>query len=308
MKPLDSSPKGTNHEQMPFLANPKRVEELRQRIARIERGGARQAGEAVLPFGLAEIDQLLPGGGLALGVLHEVSGVGPDEEDGSAPAAFIAGICARLAPAKPVLWCQAGAGDLYGPGLAVCGFKPERLLLARARNVPELLWAMEEGLHTRSVAAVVGEIADLSSAASRRLQLVAESSGVTAFILRRVRTVRTIGKNRNLRTNPIGVGDKEDFENSPLSGVTPPIPSREAPTTRAPNAAVTRWNVVSLPGVPLPGEPGLGRSRWRLELWRARGAAPANWIVEACDETGRVALPAALGDGTARRERRRASA
>lgn len=293
---------------MPPLVKPKPVEELRQQIARIERDGVRQTGEAVLPFGVAEIDQRLPGGGLALGVLHEVSGIGPDEEDGSAPAAFIAGICARLAPAKPVLWCQACAGDLYGPGLAIYGFKPGRLLLARARSITELLWAMEEGLHTRAVAAVVGEVADLSSAASRRLQLVAETSGVTAFILRRVRTVRTTGKNKNFSTNQTSVGDKEDFENSPLLGATPPISSREVPTSRAPNAAVTRWNVVSLPGAPVHGEPGLGRSLWRLDLWRARGAAPANWIVEACDETGRVALPAALDDGAAWRERRRASA
>jgi len=294
---------------MPPLVKPKRVEELRQQITRIERGGERRAGEAVLPFGLAEIDQRLPVGGLALGVLHEVSGVGPDEEDGSAPAAFIAGICARLAPAKPVLWCQTGAEDLYGPGLAVYGFKPERLLLARARNITELLWAMEEGLHTRAVAAVVGEIAELSSAASRRLQLVAETSGVTAFILRRARTVRRNGKNKNFRTKPISVGAEEGFfENSPFSGATPPISTRKPPITRAPNTAVTRWNVVSLPGVPLPGEPGLGRSRWRLDLWRARGAAPANWIVEACDATGCLALPAALDDGTAWREWRRASA
>jgi protein ImuA len=293
---------------MPSLVNPKLVEELRHQIARIERGGERQAGEAVLPFGLAEIDQRLPNGGLALGMLHEVSGLGPDEEDGSAPAAFIAGICARLAPAKPVLWCQAGPEDLYGPGLAIYGFKPERLLLARARNMTELLWAMEEGLHTRSVAAVVGEISDLSSAASRRLQLVAETSGVTAFILRRLRTVRTTGKNKSFRTNPTGVGDKEGLENSLLSSATPSIFYPEALGNRAPNAAVTRWNVVSLPGVPLRGEPGLGRARWRLDLWRARGAAPANWIVEACNATGYLALPAALADGTAWRERRRASA
>ena len=284
---------------------PGRAEELRQEIVRIERGaGARRAGEAVLPFGLDDIDRRLPGGGLALGVLHEVSGIGPDEEDGVVPAAFIAGICARLAPAKPVLWCQTGTGDLYGPGLALCGLKPGRLLLARARTMTELQGAMEEGLHTPAVAAVVGEIAELSGAASRRLQLAAEASGVTAFILRRARTVRTTGRNKELRTNPTRADDREGCESSPLRGAVPPVSSREV----TPNAAVTRWNVVSLPGEPLRGEPGLGRPRWRLDLWRARGAAPAYWIVEACDETGCLALPAALDDGAAWRERHRASA
>jgi protein ImuA len=249
---------------MVTLVEPGRIEELRRRVARIERGARESV--PVLPFGAAEIDRRLPDGGLALGALHEVSGRGPDEEDGSVPAAFIAGIATRLAPAKPVLWCQsAGDGDLYGPGLAACGLAPARLILSRARNTTDLLWAMEEGLRTRALAAVVGEIADLPSSASRRLQLAAESSGVTVFALRRFRLSSAVA--------------------------------------RAPNAAVTRWCVSPLPSVPASGEPGLGRPRWRLELWRARGAAPADWIVEACDATGHVALPAALGDGTARRER-----
>ncbi len=251
------------------LIIPTRIAELRRQVARIERGAQGLTGESVsvLPFGVAEIDRRLPGGGLALGALHEVTGIGPDEEDGAAPAAFIAGLAARCDAAKPVLWCQS-VGDLYGPGLAACGLGPERLLLAQARNPADLLWAMEEGLRTRALAAVVGEIADLPGPASRRLQLAAESSGVTAFALRRFR-----------------------------------VPSK---TARAPNAAVTRWTVAPLPSVPAPGEPGLGRPRWRLELWRARGGAPAEWIVEAGDATGHVALPAALGDGPARRERRRA--
>jgi protein ImuA len=246
---------------MKTLVEPGRIEALRRRIARIELGTRDSA--PVLPLGVAGIDRHLPGGGLASGALHEVSGSGADREDGAVPAAFIAGLCARLSPAKPVLWCQSGAGDLYGPGLAACGLAPERLLLARAGNAADLLWAMEEGLRTRVLAAVVGEIAELSGAASRRLQLAAETSGVTAFVLRRFR-----------------------------------VPSANA---RAPNAAVTRWIVTPAVSVPAPGEPGLGRPRWRLELWRARGAASAEWIVEACDATGHVAVPAALGDGAARR-------
>ncbi|MGH7075799.1 MAG: ImuA family protein [Stellaceae bacterium] len=239
---------------------------MRQHVARLEQGGRVSAGP-VLPFGLAAIDARLPGGGLALGALHEVSGVGPDEEDGAIPAAFIAGIVARIDPARPVLWCQAASdGDLYGPGLAACGLKPERLVLARPHSAVDLLWTMEEGLRTRTLAAVVGEMADLPGPASRRLQLAAEDSGVTAFALRRFR-----------------VGSE---------------------TARSPIAAVTRWQVAVLPSVPKPGEPGIGRPRWRLELWRARGGAPADWIVEASDATGHVALPAALGDGAARERSR----
>src|SRR5882762_7993476 len=90
---------------------------LRERIHRLEHGA--RHGASVLPFALAAVDAALPGGGLALGALHEIMGAGPDEEDGAVAAAFAAGILARLARRHggPILWCLA-ADDLYAPGLA----------------------------------------------------------------------------------------------------------------------------------------------------------------------------------------------
>ena len=67
---------------------------LRERIGQIER----PARHGVLPFGIAAIDRTLPGGGLALGAVHEILGQGGDEEDGAAAAGFVAGILARLSP------------------------------------------------------------------------------------------------------------------------------------------------------------------------------------------------------------------
>src|SRR5258707_9486858 len=102
------------------------LEVLRERIRRIET----PARHGVLPFGTAAIDRALPGGGLALGALHEIAGAGSDEEDGAAAAGFAAGILARIGPAGrdagrggPVLWCLRQP-DLYGPGLAAHGLDP----------------------------------------------------------------------------------------------------------------------------------------------------------------------------------------
>jgi protein ImuA len=236
-----------------------RLAALRRRLEALEQGG--RAAGAVLPFGVAQIDTALPQGGLALGALHEVAGVGSDEEGGALAAAFLAGILARFVPERPVLWCSA-ARDLYGPGLAACGLGPERLILARVPGEQTLLWAMEEGLRSAVLAAVVGEVETLPLAASRRLQLAAEATGTTAFALRRWRN-----------------GD------------------RAARQRAAPNAAVTRWRVRALPaGVDADDASGIGPSRWRLELWRCRGGVPASWMVEGCDATGHVALAAELGD------------
>jgi protein ImuA len=158
-----------------------RLVALRQRLVTLESGG--KAG-SVLPFGVAALDTGLPGGGLPLGGLHELSGEGPDGEDGAVAAAFLAGILARLSPERPVLWCSKRA-DLHAPGLALHGLSPQRLILARAPNDPEILWAMEEGLRSRALAAVIGEVESLSALAGRRLQLAAETSGVTGFALSR---------------------------------------------------------------------------------------------------------------------------
>jgi len=234
------------------------LSELRERVRRIER--SRLAIHGVLPFGVAAIDRVLPDGGLARGALHEILGAGGDEEDGALAAAFAAGILGRLAGDGTVLWCLPRP-DLYGHGLAAHGLDPAHIVLVRAPRDSEILWAMEEGLRTPGIAAVIGEVGTLAAVASRRLQLAAERSGITAFLLRRWRDSGQAARERNL-----------------------------------PNAAVTRWRIAALPSQPLRGEPGVGRPRWRVEMLRCRGGEPACWEVEEADATGHVSLAAALAD------------
>src|SRR5713101_3355257 len=233
---------------------------LRERIRRIERPTATVHG--VLPFGVAAIDRVLPGGGLARGALHEILGVDGDEEDGALAAAFAAGILGRLAATQDgmVLWCLLRS-DLYGPGLAAHGLDPGRVVLVQAARDAEILWAMEEGLRAPGIIAVVGEVGTLPAVASRRLQLAAERSGTTAFLLRRWREGGQAARERNL-----------------------------------PNAATTRWRIAAMPSIPARNEPGVGRPRWRVELLRCRGGEPACWEVEVADATGHVCLAAALAD------------
>jgi protein ImuA len=69
------------------------IEEIRERIRRLE--GAAGRRRLVLPFGLKAIDRHLPGGGLALGALHEVAGGGHGAIDGAAATLFTAGVAAR---------------------------------------------------------------------------------------------------------------------------------------------------------------------------------------------------------------------
>lgn len=218
---------------------------------------------AVLPFGIEAVDARLPGGGLACGGLHEVAGGGAGAIDAAAAAAFAAGIAARTQGG--VVWCVTRA-DLFPPGIAQAGLPPDRVVHVTAGDEQAVLATLEEALRTPGIGAAVGEIARLSMTASRRLQLAAEETGALGLALRRARRADDVQ----------GFGQ--------------------------PTAAMTRWRISALPSAPLP-VPGVGRARWLVELLRVRGGAPAEFVLEGCDATGRLAVPADLADrpGAARR-------
>ena len=224
---------------------------LRARITRLE-GRPSLAHAHVLRFGVDAIDGYLPGGGLLAGALHEVAGEGTDIEHGAAGALLLAGLLARQR--GPVLWATSRA-DLFAPALHGAGLDPGRVVFAEAGSA--VLLVMEEALRHPGLAGVVGEVGKMGLTASRRLQLAAEASGVTAFALRRFRQASD-------------------------------------PALAEPNAAVTRWRVAARPSPPpiahAPEVPGLARARWQLDLVRCRGGAPATWTVEACDAQGRLSL------------------
>jgi hypothetical protein len=88
------------------------------------------------------------------------------------------------AHARSVLWCLRG-GDLFAPAVARV---PGQVIFCETWKDRDVLPAMEEGLKCPDLAAVVGEVSKLSLNASRRLQLCAGESGVTALVVRRWRS------------------------------------------------------------------------------------------------------------------------
>ena len=253
------------HGPMPQTANNGIVSELRERIQHLEGGHARV--RTVLPFGVPNMDAHLPGGGLAFGALHEVAGGGADAVHGAAASLFVAGIVARTS--GKVLWCLTRP-DLFAPALAQAGLHPDRVIYVEADKEQDVLASFEEGLRFGGLGAVVAELVRLPMAASRRLQLAAESSGTIGFALRRWRR------------------------------------PTEAADFGMPTAATTRWRISVLPSEPLP-VPGIGRARWLAELIRARAGEAAEFQIGACDATGRISLSSISGDGQDQTGRRRAS-
>src|SRR3712207_8255067 len=102
------------------------LSDLRARIARVESG---VRDRKALPFGVAALDQHLPGGGLAIGHLHDVLEAGAAAEHAARATLFVAGILGRLN--GPVLWCLKRR-DLFAPALGAAGLHPDRVIYAEA--------------------------------------------------------------------------------------------------------------------------------------------------------------------------------
>ncbi len=166
---------------------------LRQRVALLERRTAIAApadsAAAAWRLGPGVLDAALPEEGLAPGGLHEAAGAAAG--DGMAAAAFLAALLARLRRRDgrcAVLVCQSRTspfGRLYGPGWQDLGLEPADLLLLSARRNRDVAWAMEEGLGSAALAAVLGEVESLDFTLSRRLALAARESLTPALLLRR---------------------------------------------------------------------------------------------------------------------------
>lgn len=240
------------------------LRKLRETVRRLERGGATATTQTV-PLGVPDIDALLSDGGLACGALHEI--VPGDRAHDGAALGFAAHALGRFGSARrgQILWVHrntsAFAAPPYAPALAQF-IDPARVILASSRRIEDALWTMEEGLRCGALAAVLGEIDRVELAATRRLQLAAEKSGVPALLL---------------RARP-----STDAKGGAIS------------------AATTRWRVTSAASRSSLDADGLslddiGGLRWRLDLLRNRFGDPArtetpSWLVEWTNEKGHLVV------------------
>lgn len=93
--------------------------------------------------------------------------------------------------------------DLYPPALALLGAPLDRLLIVRPPSRAQTLWAAEQALRCRSIAAVVLAIRGLDGCASRRLQLAAESGDALALLLRPDEPAAPTFAHTRLRVDPL---------------------------------------------------------------------------------------------------------
>ncbi|SKB83320.1 ImuA family protein [Daejeonella lutea] len=132
--------------------------------------------------GLGAIEAAFPNGVFPRGAIHEFLSAAP--EQAAANGGFISGILNTLMQqGGACLWISMSR-TLFPPSLKIFGVEPDRLIFVDLKREKDVLWAMEEALKCNGLAAVIGELSEISFTQTRRLQLAAEQSRVTGFVLR----------------------------------------------------------------------------------------------------------------------------
>lgn len=126
----------------------------------------------------SEIDAKLPSKGLPLSCLHEVKG-----SHLTCAVGFVSLLAARIPTAGGQI-IYVGSGRSFQPlGLLPFGLKPDLLVHVSVRGNQDLAWTVLEALRCPRVSAVLAVMKAADLTLCRRLQLAAESSGATGFLL-----------------------------------------------------------------------------------------------------------------------------
>ncbi|HMH34982.1 MAG TPA: hypothetical protein VK543_18230 [Puia sp.] len=193
--------------------------------------------------GLGSIHEAFPNTRFPLGAVHEFCCAGA--EAAAATGGFIAGILAALMrTGGAALWISSSR-TIFPPALKSFGIEPDKIVFVDLQKEKDILWAMEEALKCDGLAAVVGEMREISFTASRRLQLAVEQSGVTGFILHR---------------NPRNVNTSACISRWQII----PLPSELADDL--PGVGFPRWNVELLKI--RNGKPGVWQMEWAAGRFR----------------------------------------
>jgi protein ImuA len=151
------------------------LEKLRERLGCLEETQRRFS--RIIPVADA-VDRWMPHGGLPAGCIHEVKGASL-----ASALAFSSILSARIAGEHGNIVYIAAGRSLHPLGLLPYGMRLDRFLHVSIRRPQDLAWAVMETLRCPQVGAVMSVLDGVSLTDSRRLQLAAESSGATGFLL-----------------------------------------------------------------------------------------------------------------------------
>ena len=140
------------------------------------------AADSEIQLGFRAIENAFPNGCFPVGCTHEF--LYPSVEDWAATNGFVGVLLSRLMQFDGAAVWVSASRTLFPAALKRFGVQPDKIIFVDLKNESNVLYATEECLKCKRIAAVVGETRYISFKASRRLQLAAEQSRVTGLLVR----------------------------------------------------------------------------------------------------------------------------
>ncbi len=157
------------------------INQLQKSILRMQ-GFTPPVSGAADAIGLGPVETAFPNSVFPTGTIHEFLSTAP--EQAAATGGFIGGILHSLMQkGGACLWIST-CRTVFPPSLKVFGVEPDRIIFIDLHREKDVLWAMEEALKCTGLSGVIAELGTISFTQTRRLQLAAEQSRVTGFVLR----------------------------------------------------------------------------------------------------------------------------
>ncbi|HEV8507462.1 MAG TPA: Error-prone repair protein ImuA [Chitinophagaceae bacterium] len=155
--------------------------QLQKEILRLQGFRYKASDDLIRPV-LGPIDSSFPNEVFPMASIHEF--LTQSAEDVAATSGFISCLLSSLMNKGGASVWIGPSQEIFPAALKIFNVEPDKIIFINSKKPKELLWLVEEALKCEGLAAVVGEVAELTFTASRRLQLAVEQSRVTGFLIR----------------------------------------------------------------------------------------------------------------------------
>lgn len=172
------------------------LDQLREQIDRLEGVERRRLRTAPV---CDAIDKALPYNGLPLGCVHEIQ-----SRELACAIGFAASIAGRIPGPGSILYV-APDRSLYPLGLLPYGVDLGSWLHVSAHHPGDLIWTVSEALRCSPIKAVLTVMKKTDLTLCRRLQLAAETSGTTGFLLGNAASHQAASAITRWRVTPVSI-------------------------------------------------------------------------------------------------------
>jgi len=135
-----------------------------------------------ISLGFRPIEVAFPNAIFPVGCMHEF--LSTSQENTASTNGFIAALLSKLMQLQgAAIWISTSC-TLFPSALKGFNIDPDKIIFVDLKKEKDVLYTIEEALKCNRITSVIGEIKNISFKESRRLQLAAEQSRVTGFLIR----------------------------------------------------------------------------------------------------------------------------